>query len=331
MRTPLHARPPGECPHRKKSDFPSTDAGAAVSSGTATEPVSETARHRLLAFQRNEITEHHVYAAFAGKAQGENREILHRISSDELAHYESFKTFTGCDVEPDRLKIAFYRLCARVFGFTFGIKLMERGEKQAEEAYQHFRDSLPAIVRIIEDEYRHEHALIDMLEEENLGYLGSMVLALNNSIQEFSGIAAGLTFAMGTNSRAIGATILISGLAATLAMAASEYLSQKAESDRSGHGRSPLKAVLFAGGIYLFIVLMIVFPYLVIHDCRTALAVALCCVGIILAVFTFFMSVVKGLRYRTVLFEALGVALAVVAVSFLIGKAAHGVLGDGRG
>ena len=36
------------------------------------------------------------------------------------------------------------------------------------------------------------------------------------------------------------------------------------------------------------------------------------------------MSVVKGLRYRTVLLEALGVALIVVVASFLIGTAARG-------
>lgn len=289
-------------------------------------PISEMARQRLLIFQRNEITEHHVYAAFSRRAQGPNREILARIAADELRHYEQFRTFTGRDVEPNRLKIAFYRLCAMVFGFTFGIRLMERGEKQAQEAYRHFGESLPAMVQTLEEENRHERTLIDMIDEENLKYMGSMVLALNNSIQEFSGIAAGLTFALQTNAQAIGATVLISGLAATLAMSASEYLSQKAETEPSqGNRRNPWKAVLYAGGIYLFIVLTIVIPYFLVRDAHAALAVALGGVGLILAVFTFFMAVVKGLRYRTVLLEALGVALAVVIASFLIGTAARGL------
>jgi len=46
-------------------------------------------------------------------------------------------------------------------------------------------------------------------------------------------------------------------------------------------------------------------------------------VAVILAIFTFFMAVVKGLRYRTVLLEALGVALVVVGASFLIGTCAN--------
>ena len=164
-----------------------------------------------------------------------------------------------------------------------------------------------------------------MIDEENLNYMGSMVLALNNSIQEFSGIAAGLTFALQTSARAIGVTVLISGLAATLAMSASEYLSQKAEAEPTeDRRRKPWRAVLYAGGIYLFIVLTIVVPYFLIRDRHAALAVALCGVGLILTVFTFFMAVVKGLRYRKVLLEALAVALAVVVASFLIGRAAQG-------
>jgi VIT1/CCC1 family predicted Fe2+/Mn2+ transporter len=201
---------------------------------------------------------------------------------------------------------------------------MERGEKHAEEAYTHLQQSLPEIVEIIVEESRHERSLIDMIDEENLSYMGSMVLALNNSIQEFSGIAAGLTFAMSGTPETIGITILISGLAATLAMSASEYLSQKAEADHAtATGRSPWRSVLYAGGIYLFIVLTIVCPYFLFADRHWALAVAVGGVGLILAVFTFFMAVVKGLRYRTVLLEALGVALAVVIASFLIGTVAN--------
>ena len=120
---------------------------------TAAARIPAAGRDRLLAFQRNEITEHQIYLAFARRATGANRAILERIAGDEQDHYNEFRAFTGCDVPPDRVKVAWYRLCAAVFGFTFGIKLMERGEKQAEEAYAHFRDTLPEIVRIIEAPY----------------------------------------------------------------------------------------------------------------------------------------------------------------------------------
>jgi VIT1/CCC1 family predicted Fe2+/Mn2+ transporter len=283
----------------------------------------------LLAFQRNEITEHHVYRALARRATGRNREVLERIAADEYRHYRQFQALTGQEVAPNWVKVWFYRACAAVFGFTFGMRLMEQGEQQAEKAYAHFQEHWPEIAHIITEEARHEHDLINLVDEEHLRYMGSMVLALNNSIQEFSGIAAGLTFAMPASARTIGITVLISGLAATLAMSASEYLSQKAQGEGHAGGgqRNPIRSVLFSGSIYLFVVLTIVMPYFFCASSRTALAVAVGCVGVILSVFTFFMSVVKGLRYRTVLLEAIAVALVVVAASFLIGKAANHVFG----
>lgn len=275
---------------------------------------------KLIAFQRNEVTEHIVYSAFAKRATGENKRILEQIATDELRHYHQFKRFTGIDIMPDRLKAAFYIFCAKIFGLTFGIKLMENGEKRAEIAYEHFEGNMPEIVRIVRDEYKHEKELISMIGEERLAYMSSMVLALNNSIQEFTGISVGLTFAM-QNGGLIGATVLISGLAATLAMSASEYLSQKAEGAHD-KGIKPIRAVLYSGSIYLFIVLTIVTPYFYMKNCYHALMIAIASVLFIIVVFTFFMAVVKGLRYRTVLLETLGVCAAVVLASFLIGSAA---------
>ncbi len=287
--------------------------------------LTDTDRRYLLAFQRNEITEHHVYLAFARGAAGRNREILAHIAADEHRHYRQFQELTGQAVSPNWCKVWFFRGCAALFGFTFGMKLMEQGEQQAEKAYAHFQEHWPEIAHIITEEARHEHELINMIDEEHLNYMGSMVLALNNSIQEFSGIAAGLTFAMPASARTIGITVLISGLAATLAMSASEYLSQKAQAGGHGpaRGKKPWRGVLFSGGIYLFVVLTIVVPFFLFSGSRMALAVAVGCVGVILSVFTFFMSVVKGLRYRTVLLEAISVALVVVGASFVIGKAAN--------
>jgi VIT1/CCC1 family predicted Fe2+/Mn2+ transporter len=277
----------------------------------------------LLVFQRNEITEHFVYLAYARKAQGRNREILEKLAADELRHYHQFFKYTNQELRPIGLKVRFYRLCALIFGLTFGMRLMENGEKRAEMAYSRFGGIMPEIVQIIRDESGHEQALIALITDERLSYMGSMVLALNNSIQEFSGIAVGLTFAMG-NAGLIGSTILISGLAATLAMSASEYLSQKAEGAHLA-GRSPVKAIAWAGGIYLSVVLMIALPYLLLVNCYAALFTGAAAVLAIIMAFTFYMAVVKGLPYRAVLLETLAVFAVVVGLSSLIGIGAKRV------
>ena len=87
--------------------------------------ITETMRKKLLGFQKNEITEHHIYSKLAHKVKSpENQKILADIADDELRHYRKWREYTEHDVEPDRLKIWKYYLISRVFGFTFGLKLI---------------------------------------------------------------------------------------------------------------------------------------------------------------------------------------------------------------
>jgi VIT1/CCC1 family predicted Fe2+/Mn2+ transporter len=278
---------------------------------------------RILRYQKNEITEHVLYAALAKRVKGKNAEILKKISADERRHYEFFKKVTGRDVKPSRSRIVLYRLVSRIFGLTFTIKMMDNGEVQAAHNYEEVDARLPGIKKIIEDEVRHEQALMAQIEEEALKHLGSMVLAINNSIQEITGIAVGLTFAMG-DSLMVAKTALISGLAATLAMVASEYLSQKAESEDAA---APKKAALYTGVIYIFVVAAIVSPYFLVSDAYVALAIAIGIVAVIITAFTFFMSVVRGLDYRKALMEVSTITAGVVALSLGIGMAVRLIFG----
>lgn len=270
---------------------------------------------KIFQYQKNEITEHILYAALAARVSGKNSEIMKKISSDELKHYNFFKKITGKDIKPDYIKIYFYRFVSRLFGLTFTLKMMSNGEDQAEHNYEEVEDSVPGIKKIISEEVKHEEALISQIKEGIITHMGSMVLAINNSIQEITGIVVGLTFAL-SNTILVGKTALISGMAATLAMVASEYLSQKSEGDESAE---PVKAAVYTGIVYVFVVAAIVSPYFFFGNHYIALAAALSSVVIIVTVFTFFMSVVKSLRYRTALFEVTSITAAVVTLSLGLG------------
>jgi ferredoxin-fold anticodon binding domain-containing protein len=50
-------------------------------------------------------------------------------------HYQQWKIYTGQEVEPNRLKVWFFTLISRLLGITFGVKLMELGEEQAQVNY----------------------------------------------------------------------------------------------------------------------------------------------------------------------------------------------------
>ena len=69
-------------------------------------------------------------------------------------------------------------------------------------------------------EQEHEAALIELIDEERLRYISSMVLGLNDALVELTGALAGFTFALG-NTTTIAMAGFITGSAATLSMAAS--------------------------------------------------------------------------------------------------------------
>ena len=151
-----------------------------------------------------------------------------RIAEDEPVHYGIWKRYTHQDVMPDNPRIWFYYLIARVFGLTFAIKLMEGVEKRAQSSDKALINTIPEIETILANEESHERELIALIDEERLKYVGSVVLGLNDALVEFVGMLAGLTFAL-QNSQIIAVAGLITGVAASLSMGSSEYLSQKSE------------------------------------------------------------------------------------------------------
>jgi len=104
---------------------------------TLEKAIPEEARDTILASQRGEITEHEIYKALAMKvSESGNRKVLEETAAVEQAHYRFFRSLTGIDLTPDRIRIAFYLLVYRIFGITFTLKFMERGEKRAQKVYQ---------------------------------------------------------------------------------------------------------------------------------------------------------------------------------------------------
>lgn len=265
----------------------------------------------LLSFQKGEITEHFIYKKLSESFKGNNKKILKEISDDELKHYNTWKKYTNRDVKPDKLEILKYQLISKLFGITFGIKLMEKGEKSAQVKYL---KTSKIGAKIIKDEKKHEKALISLVDEEKLKYVGAMVLGLNDALVELTGALAGFTFAL-NNTKIIAMTGLITGIAASLSMAASEYLSTKAEES----GKNPLKASFYTGLIYLFAVLLLIFPYLLLDNIYFSLGLTILNAILLIVVFTFYISVAKELSFKKRFLEMAPVTLGIVGLTFLIG------------
>ena len=161
-------------------------------------------------------------------------------------------------MKPQKLKIFWYTLLARVLGFTFAVKLMEKGEGNAQIEYRLLASEVEESVFIREQEEEHEQALLAMLDEERLQYVGSMVLGLNDALVELTGSLAGFAFAL-QNTRLIALSGLIVGISATFSMASSEFLAARSE------GRTDaLKSCTYTGTAYLITVVLLILPYLLL-------------------------------------------------------------------
>ncbi|NLF29676.1 MAG: rubrerythrin family protein [Planctomycetes bacterium] len=278
---------------------------------------------RLVEAQRNEITEHHVYLRLAAREKNPaNRDVLERIAADERKHYEFWGERTGQAPPPRRGKLLKYTWLARLLGLTFAIKLMERGEEGAQVNYAEVAEHVSEARGIIEDEEKHEKALVAMLDEERLRYVGSVVLGLSDALVELTGALAGLTLAL-QNNRLIALIGLVTGVAASLSMAASEYLSTKSEAADAASGddavKSPIKAATYTGIAYVFAVAALVAPFLLLETPVLALGVSLAAAMAIVFVFTYYISVARDLPLGRRFGEMAGLVLGVSALSFGIG------------
>lgn len=278
---------------------------------------------RILRIQKNELTENRTYRLLAMRVKDEaNRKVLLKIANEERSHAEFWKTYTGENTTPDYAAISFINFISRIFGLTFAVKFMELGENRAQEGYAQIESRIPRAREIREAENRHEKELLALLDEEGMRYVGSMVLGVNDALVELTGVLAGLTLAL-ANGRLIAATGLITGIAASLSMAASEYLSVKAES----RTRNPLRSAVYTGLMYIVTVAILILPFFIFGNIFVALGVTLGFAILIIMGFTFYISVVQDHDFRRRFLEMAAISLGVAGISFGIGYLVKAYLG----
>jgi len=277
--------------------------------------LNDAVKNKVLVFQKNEITEYFIYRKLAGRIKDpQNKKILNGISAEELKHCNIWKGYTGKEVKPDRFRVWLYTFISMIFGITFGIKLMENGEGKAEISYKEISEFIPEAENIAHEEEEHEKELIGLIDEERLRYAGSMVLGLNDALVELTGALAGFTLAL-QNVRLIAVTGLITGIAASLSMATSEYLSTKTESG----AKNPAKASLYTGFAYVLAVLILVFPYFFFKNVYFCLGFTIFNAIILILIFSFYISVAKDFRFRKRFSEMASITIGISALTFAIG------------
>ena len=280
-------------------------------------PFTPTEMKNMILLQQGELDGQLIYAKLAEIIKDpNNKKVLSRISGEERKHYQVWKVHTKQDVSENKTKVTWFFWLARLLGLTFAIKLMERGEEETQEAYSQLLKRVPEAQAMLKDEEQHEDELVAMIDEESLRYAGSVVLGLNDALVELTGALAGFSFAF-QQTRLIALAGLITGISASLSMAASEYLSSKAD----GEGKDALKSATYTGAAYVFTVTMLVFPFLISSNYLLALGWTLLNAVLIIAAFNYYISVAKDLNFKRRFLEMTAISLGVAAFSFAIGVA----------
>ena len=274
----------------------------------------------LKRLQQDEINAYHIYTRLSKIIKDEaNGAVLARIAGEEKKHYEVFSAYLDSEIKPQRWNVASFIFLARVLGLTFALKLMEKKEASVE-VYEAAMIEIPKIRGIIEEEEAHEDELLGMLDEERLSYMGSVVLGLNDALVELTGALAGFTLSI-QNSRTIALVGLITGISASLSMAASEYLSSRTECDSKV---DPKKASLYTGIAYVFTVMMLILPFFLISHYILSLVVTLLIAILIIAFFNYYISVANDqpffARFGEMSLISLGVAVVSFGIGFLVNK-----------
>ncbi len=280
-------------------------------------------KKKIINIQKTELTERQIYKQLSKYVKDEKyKKILLEISDEEFRHYQFFKSLTGEELKPDGFKVFFYVLISRIFGANFGLKLMERGEDLAQKTYEEIKKVAPEVENIIKDENRHENELISLIKEERLKYVSSIVLGLNDALVEISGALVGFSLAL-QKTQIVGIVGLITGIAGSLSMGASGYLSAKEEDSE----KVPIKAGLYTGVAYIGTIVILVLPYFLSKNIVVCLGLTIITVFLLIFIFNFYVSVAKELKFKNRFYEMIGISLGVALVNFLIGLAVRKLFG----
>ena len=235
------------------------------------------------------------------------RQTLVRIMHDERRHCAILKRRTGREMAPDPKRVFWYVWIMRVLGPAFVVRQMELCEKGTEASYSLYAER-EEFIRIASEEKRHGEDLTNLAGGMRLSYMSSVVLSVGDAL-------AGFTLAL-NEPRLAALTGSITGVAAALSMAASEYLSTKSDATGEKH---PLRAALCTGTAYLVTVAILIIPYLLFSNAVMALSVMLLAALTVIALFNYYYAVVRSESFRQRFFEMALLSFGIAGISFLIG------------
>lgn len=255
------------------------------------------------------------------------KKILETLVEHEMEDYRFWLPY--CSKREHRIsgfEVWCLKVMRRLLGLTFTAKFLEGNERDAIRNYTAFlKDADDAmrtrIEHILHHEKMHEKELIGQIREERVNFLSSIVLGVNDGLIELTGALVGFAFAL-QNHVSVVLLGTVTGIAASLSMAASAYMQARHET-----GKEPKKAGLYTGGAYLLVVVLLVLPYGLFSNIHLAVGAMFGLTLLLILGLSFYSSVLFERNFKRQAGEMLMFSLGVAGIASLLGSLVRLLMG----
>ena len=269
---------------------------------------------------KDEFTDYTVYLALSKYERNPKfRETLAGLGETERVHYEFWRKYApDTRVSAARLRVYSVQLLRLLLGLTFTMKFLERHEGVIVRRYKQVERFIPAEDRsrfdqMVADEEHHENSLMGGIEEGRVKYMAFIVLGLADAVVEVSAIHAG-SLGIYRRTEIAGLAGIIAGMAASIAMASAAYAQAQ-----QGFSGSAKKSAIYTGVSYLITAVLLAFPYFLTQTQYIALASSLIVGMVLVALITYYDTVISERVFRRQFIELAGIILGATAALYLIG------------
>ena len=277
---------------------------------------------------RDEYTDCTVYQALSNSEKNPQfKNALKTLAETERAHYEFWKPYApGVKVNVNRVRVGFVLLLRYILGLTFTMKFLERHEDDVIRKYQQVADQIPATDRpqfdtMVKDEQEHENYLMGGIQEGRVKYMSFIVLGLADAVVEVAGIHAG-SLAIYNKTELAGLAGIVAGMAASIAMATAAFAQAK-----QGFAGSAQKSAIYTGVSYMITAFFLATPYFLTKYQYVALGSSLIVGMVLVALITYYDTVISGRVFTRQFVEIAGIILAASAALYIAGTVIRGLLG----
>ena len=246
--------------------------------------------------------------------------ILQQLSATEHKHYEFWSRYVpGESPRLDRFKLFWILFLRRVLGLTFASRYLDRHEASVVKEYQAIAGMIPegdrsAFDEMVADEKEHENEFAQKVESNAIRYISFVVLGLADALVEISGIHAG-SLGLYNKTELAGLAGVVAGAAASMAMASAAFAQAK-----QGFSGSARLSAIYTGVSYFVSAVFLATPYFLTANMVYALSASLMLAVIMLALTTYYSTVIANKPFTRDFLEILAILLGATVALYIFGS-----------